>query len=261
MTNELKSKIQMKREFFDFDQDNDNLFDDHRCQPFCCDNFPINRCQPCFSNHIDNDNRDNDNRDRDNRDRDNRDEDCCCKQALKRSLNLLLDPCFKNLIDLTSFTLIGENFATAEGATTIKSVSKCQDSVITFSDVDCDLTMTTLCDLVAIEFNLVPFTNTNANSMEELITLFSLAVRRFIPPVNTKKFCCAPEEECCCNQSKASFLANSIGPVNILIDTNALSVNQLKELTVITVTKDIAWFVDPAFNIFIVCLDNIVALG
>lgn len=191
---------------------------------------------------------------------DNRDR-CCCKKAIKKSLDILLNPCIRTLIDLTSFTLIGQNFTTDPGNTTIKSISNCGDSLITFSDPTGNLSITTLCDLVAIRFNLVPVASTPANSEDELMTMFTIMVQKFLPKINTKKFCCTHEDECCCNKTKASFLANSIGTVNVQINTSALEANPLLELSLITVTDEIAWFFDNNNNVIIICLDDIVALG
>lgn len=206
----------------------------------CSDDFTSNRCNSRPSNN---------------------NNGCCCKRAMKRSLDILLNPSVRNLIDLTSFTLIGQNFTTDTGATTIKSISSCGDSLITFSDATGNLSITTLCDLAAISFSLVPFTSTPANSEEELMAMFTVLIRKFLPKVNPKKFCCTPEDECCCNHSKASFLANSIGTVNVQVNSSTLDPNPVLNSSLITVTDEIAWFFDENNNVLIVCLDDIVALG
>lgn len=186
---------------------------------------------------------------------------CCCKRALNRSIDLLLNPCLKNLINLTSFTLIGRNFVTDEGATTIKSITNCTDSIINFSDATGTLSFTTFCDLIGISFNLADVPIASADTEEELRALFSIIVQKFLPKLDAEKYCCVPEDECCCNLSKAKFLSNSISPVNVQLDTSALSTNPIINLTVITVTENIAWFIDDDDTVLIVCLDNITALG
>ena len=193
--------------------------------------------------------------------RNSEDTECCCKDALKKSINLLLNPCLKNLINLSTFTLIGQNFATTEGATTIKSIINCTDGIINFTDETGVLSFTTFCDLIAISFNLADVPIAGADTEEELRALFSIVVQKLLPKFNPDKYCCIPDEECCCNLSKAKFLANSISPVNIQLNTSALEVNPIINLTVITVTENIAWFINDDNTVVIACLDNIVALG
>lgn len=196
----------------------------------------------------------------------NRNPSRCCKNALRESLDLLLSPFFKNIIDLTSFTLIGENFATRENDTTIKSISTCGDNNINFQD-DSDFTITTICDLIAIKFRLLPVRGTRSGSSssddcdEELNNLITRIVQRNIPKIDSRENCCVEERGCTCNRAKASFLANSIGPVNIRLDTSVRNLDEFLNVRVITVTNNIAWFFTEDNSILIVCLNSIVSLG
>lgn len=186
---------------------------------------------------------------------------CCCKDALKRSFKLLLDPYIKSLIDLTTFTLIAPNYVTTENATTIKSVSTCDNDSIFYND-DTDLTLTTLCDLVGFNFtlNTAPVGCLTNNS--EINNAFIKAISKAIPTINTEHLCCKKEEGCCCNNSKASYLANSVSPVSIFINSSALTTNPVSNLQVISVTDSIAWFFDTETRrVYVICLNNIVALN
>ena len=70
------------------------------------------------------------------------------------------------------------------------------------------------------------------------------------------------EEGCCCNNSKASYLANSVSPVSIFINSSALTTNPVSNLQVISVTDSIAWFFDTETRrVYVICLNNIVALN
>ena len=190
-----------------------------------------------------------------------KEDDCCCKNSLKKAFKILLDPCIKSLIDLTSFTLIGQNFATDENATTIKSVSVCKNDAITYSDSTV-LTQTTLCDLVAFNFRLksAPVGCLKTNS--EIDNAFIKAIGRLGNKKKTDDFCCKEEKGCCCNNSKAAYLAKSISPVSIVINSSALGSNQINNIQVIAIIDDVVWFFDASNRIlYVVCLNNIVAFN
>lgn len=200
-------------------------------------------------------------RDRDRDNTRNTTNQCCCKEGLRRSLDILTQPFIRTLIDLTSFRLIGESTATSPG-TTIKSVTNCNQSTITFSDpATAAVTMTTICDLVALQFDLAATPIGDIDTLPELIAFFSRIIQRILPEIDTDRFCCKEEENCCCNQSKAAFFANSVGPVNIVLNTTSGVGPLLTDLTVITVTDNVAWFIDSTGTVFIVCLTDIVAFG
>lgn len=184
---------------------------------------------------------------------------CCCKRALKESLDILLNPLMRNLIDLSSFTLIGKNFMTDDGATTIKTVSSCSDGLITYSDSNPIFNSTTICDLVLVAFSLIPYDENNCFQGFNR-DRFIHAITRCIPPINPRSLCCVEDGSCCCNSSKALFLADSIGPVNLKISSSAFT-TPLTGFTVITVTNNIAWLINDDNRVIIVCLDNIEQLG
>lgn len=184
---------------------------------------------------------------------------CCCKRGLKNSLDILLNPVIKNLVNLFSFTLVGEDFSTLDGATTLKTVSNCPDELITYSDPsDTEFTSTTLCDLVVVAFCLLPDPTANPEITNR--TRFIACIRRMLPSVNPKSLCCKENAECCCNISKALFLANAVGPVNIKVKSSAFT-SPFIGYTVITVTDNIAWLINNSNRVIIVCLSDIQQLG
>lgn len=185
---------------------------------------------------------------------------CCCRNSLRESIELLTNDVIRNFIDLDSFTLIGENWASTVGQTTIRSFSECNDQTIIFSDSS-GFTRTTVCDLIGLSFNLINPCSTELCETR-LTDRFSSLIQRAIPRIDGRKNCCAVEASCCCNKSKASFLANSISPVNILVNTNSLMSNALCNLSVITVSDNLAWFIDlNNRTVYIFCLNEIVAMG
>ena len=185
---------------------------------------------------------------------------CCCKEGLRRSLNIIMNPFIRSLIDLTSFRLIGQNAATSSD-TTIKSVTNCNETTITFSDPETTaVNNTTICDLVAIQFDLGDTDIGDIDTLPELIAFFTRIIQRILPKMNTDRFCCKEETSCRCNQSKASFFANSVGPVNIVLNTSAIC-SLLEDLTVITVNNNVVWFIDDSGTVTIACLTDIVAFG
>lgn len=197
----------------------------------------------------------------------NRDKDtCCCKEGLGEALNVLLSPQLRNLINLNSFQLRGQNFSTSL-ATTLISTSNCPDGVITYSDPTEPtagglFNTTTLCDLTFVSFQLLadaagtPVGFTNRDRFIEFI-------QRAVCSVDPNRLCGKHEEECCCNQGKASFLRNTLGPVNFRINSSATGAI-VENVTVIAVTNNVAWFIDSALSqprAYIACLDQIVQLG
>ncbi|MDU1036829.1 MAG: hypothetical protein E7A30_11785, partial [Staphylococcus sp.] len=89
---------------------------------------------------------------------------------------------------------------------------------------------------------------------------FIRAITRCIPPINPRSLCCVEDGSCCCNSSKALFLADSIGPVNLKISSSAFE-EPLIGFTVITVTNNIAWLINDDNRVIIVCLDKIEQFG
>ena len=171
-----------------------------------------------------------------------------------------MNPFIRSLIDLTSFRLIGQNAATSSD-TTIKSVTNCNETTITFSDPETTaVNNTTICDLVAIQFDLGDTDIGDIDTLPELIAFFTRIIQRILPKMNTDRFCCKEETSCRCNQSKASFFANSVGPVNIVLNTSAIC-SHLEDLTVITVNNNVVWFIDDSGTVTIACLTDIVAFG
>ena len=184
---------------------------------------------------------------------------CCCKKHIRRAIELLLDPSIRNIINLTSFTLIGQGFNTTNGATTLKSVSSCSDGLVTYTDANPIFTATTLCDIGAITFSLIE-DDTEIDCDITNRERFIRYIQRNVKTVDPKQFCCGPEDDCCCNASKAQFLASSIGPINIRVNSSTFS-TPLVGFTVIAVTKNIAWLINSSNRVLIVCLDQIVQLG
>lgn len=184
---------------------------------------------------------------------------CCCKRALRRSLDILLNPLIRSLIDLSSFTLVGNNFNTEDGATTLKTVSNCSDGLVTYSDSNPLFNSTTICDLVLVAFSLQPDDGNNCFQGFNR-DRFIRAITRCIPPINPRSLCCVEDGSCCCNSSKALFLADSIGPVNLKISSSSFE-EPLIGFTVITVTNNIAWLINDDNRVIIVCLDKIEQFG
>ena len=184
---------------------------------------------------------------------------CCCKRSLRRSLDILLNPLIRSLIDLSSFTLVGKNFKTKDGETTLKTVSNCSDGLVTYSDCNPLFNSTTICDLVLVSFSLQPDDGNNCFQGFNR-DRFIRAITRCIPPINPRSLCCVEDGSCCCNSSKALFLADSIGPVNLKISSSAFT-EPLIGYTVITVTNNIAWLINDDNRVIIVCLDNIEQFG
>lgn len=190
-----------------------------------------------------------------------KEDDCCCKNSLRKAFKILLDPCLKSLIDLTSFTLIGQNFVTTEDSTTIKSVSVCKNDAITYSD-DTNLTLTTLCDLVGFNFTLNSAPVGCLTTDSEIDNSFIKAISRLSGKKNPDDFCCKEEKGCCCNNTKATYLAKSISPVTIFINSSALSTNPVDNLQVIAIIDEVVWLFDTDNRkVYVVCLNNIVALN
>lgn len=190
-----------------------------------------------------------------------KEDDCCCKNSLRKAFKILLDPCIKSLIDLTSFTLIGENFTTTEDATTIKSVSICKNDAITYSD-STTLTLTTLCDLVAFSFYLNSASVACVKDDCEVANEFIRAINRLAGKKKPDDFYCKEEKGCCCNNTKAAYLAKAISPVSIIINSSALSPNLVENLQVIAIIDEVVWLFDATNRkVYVVCLNNIVALN
>lgn len=190
----------------------------------------------------------------------NIDNSCRCKNSLKRSLDILLNPFIKSLINLTSFTLIGRNFITTNGGTTLKTVSNCNDGLITYSDPNNPaFNSTTVCDLVLIAFSLLE-DDTTGFCPGEIRERFINCITRCIPPINPRSLCRDGDNLQCCNKSKALFLSESIGPVNLKISSSAYP-TPLYNFTVITVNNNIAWLINDDNRVIIVCLDDIEQFG
>ena len=117
---------------------------------------------------------------------------CCCKRALRRSLDILLNPLIRSLIDLSSFTLVGNNFNTEDGATTLKTVSNCSDGLVTYSDSNPLFNSTTICDLVLVAFSLQPDDGNNCFQGFNR-DRFIRAITRCIPPINPRSLCCVED--------------------------------------------------------------------
>lgn len=185
--------------------------------------------------------------------------DCCCKKSMKYSLDLLLNQKIKPLIDLGTFTLIGQNFATKLCDTQLKTIPACSDGLITYNDGS-DYTSTTISDLIAFSFELncddVYDTETNAQAIQRL-------VRCFLPPVNPRCLCCSEDSGCCNNVAKSLILSDALGDININLNTSVEKecLPVLCDLNVITVSNNIAWFISNNKTIIVACLNNIVQMG
>lgn len=190
-----------------------------------------------------------------------KDEPCCCKEALKQSLQLLTNPLISTYITPGSFRLIGDNFNTGVG--TLTSFSACGDSTLTHTNTATPavLTRTTFCDLIAINFTITAAATPDI-ALDALVQLLTRSIER----VNPRFFCCCEESGCCCNLGKASILTTSMSPVTIGLNTSALSPNRIGNLSVLTVSKDVAWLIDTtvaagtARPVYIVCLDKIYSI-
>ena len=190
-----------------------------------------------------------------------KEEACCCKDALRKSLQLLSNPLLSTFITPGSFRLIGDNFNTGVG--TLTSFSSCGDSTLTHtsSATPSVLTRTTFCDLIAINFTLVAAATPDL-ALDALVQLLTRSVER----INPRYYCCVDQEECCCNLGKGAILTTSMSPVTVGLNTSALSPNRIPNLTVLTVSKDIAWLIDTTVAagtprpVYIVCLNNVYSI-
>ena len=184
---------------------------------------------------------------------------CSCKKDFTTSLKLILNPILKNMIDLTSFTLIGKNFTTFKDQTVLKSIDNCNNGLIKYEDpgepIGSNFTLTTVCDLCAVSFYLTQDMMTAYNKVK-----FMNAIKRTIPSIDPKSICCDKNNESSCNAVKASFLLNAIGPINISVSSSAYKI-PFKGYTVITVTNNIAWLINDDYKVLIICLDNLERLG
>ena len=184
-----------------------------------------------------------------------------CSEAIKESLDLLTTDAFKSFIDLNSFTLIGTNWSTDPDNTTIRSFNNWNDQTINYSDSS-GFNLTTCCDIIGFSFNLINSSACCQNDLcqTRIVERFTRLVQDSIPKIDGDLTC--SNNGISCNRAKAAYLANSISPVNILVNSNSMMNNALCNLTVITVTDNIAWFIGENTNkIYIFCLNQIVSMG
>ena len=177
------------------------------------------------------------------------DDTCCCKDALRKALQILSNPLFDTLIDPATFSLVGDNFDTGLG--NLSGISSCGDGSITLTNAETNVvTKTTFCDIILIGFTLTD----GAATLAEFIKLLLKSVTKIDP----KKLCCKDDDGCCCNTTKASLLANTMSLVTVGFNTSALVPNTRTGVRVLSVTKDIAWLFNTTNNrVYIACLNGI----
>ena len=178
---------------------------------------------------------------------------CSCKKELKQSLDLLIKPSIKKLIDFDKFILIGDHFITGN----LKTISNCTD-LITYANL-IDLTKpkipiytsSTTCDLIGVLFSLKP-----CQGYE-----FIKSINKVVHSIDPNSICNAEDDEHSCNISKALFLIDSVGPVNIKVSSSAIDETSFLQFNVIAVTNNIAWLINDNDEVLIICLNSIEQLG
>ena len=177
---------------------------------------------------------------------------CCCKESLRKALQILSNPLFDSLIDPATFSLVGDNFDTALG--NLSGISSCGDGSLTHTNAETsNVTKTTFCDIILIGFTLTTDEGTLADFIKLLL--------KSVPKLDPKGLCCKENEGCCCNVTKASLLANTMSLVTVGFNTSALVPNTREGIRVLAVTKGIAWLYNTTLNrVYVACLNGIYSI-